>query len=92
LQLSADEVALLRRVAAWQDVKLRKRFDSPAAAAAYRKATALEALVGALKCYNLDEKAANFGPSLIDCMYVLICVRCLQAHRNAAALQALVGG
>jgi 23S rRNA maturation mini-RNase III len=45
LQLTTGEAALLRRVAAWEAVKLRKRFATPAAAEAYRKATALEALV-----------------------------------------------
>jgi 23S rRNA maturation mini-RNase III len=45
LQLTPGEAALLRRVAAWEAVKLRKRFATPAAAETYRKATALEALV-----------------------------------------------
>jgi hypothetical protein len=45
LQLTPDEASLLRRVAAWEAVKLRKRFASRAAAETYRKATALEALV-----------------------------------------------
>eukprot|EP00879_Flechtneria_rotunda_P026949 GHRR01028799.1.p1 GENE.GHRR01028799.1~~GHRR01028799.1.p1 ORF type:complete len:180 (+),score=37.87 GHRR01028799.1:384-923(+) len=44
-QLMQQERDLLTRMRRMKHIKLRKRFDTPAAADAYRKATALEVLV-----------------------------------------------
>eukprot|EP00775_Hariotina_reticulata_P002721 gene2721-3018_t len=53
--LQPSEVAFLRAVRAWENVKLRQRFAGSAAAAnVYRKATALEALVGHLHLHDPD--------------------------------------